>query len=363
MKRQFLISLFVLFFASGFAGAVDLQWAGYPDPLHNASAAYKQNELIVRFADPDSGSQLPEGPVLMGPLTRRAIRSRISDHIVTGSAVEKEYDDITPGLAIVKLPAGSSVLNAGIKFLQSANVLYAEPNYKYRLFAVPNDPNFPDLWGLDNTGQTGGTEDADIDAPEAWDITTGSSDIVVAVIDTGIDYQHPDLAANMWVNTAEQLGTPGVDDDENGYIDDIYGYDFAGTSAARSNDGKSDPKDALYHGTHIAGIIGAVGNNGLGVTGVCWNVKMMALKIFADDFNTVPEVFASDAIIAIQYAIDNGADIINASWGGEYDSQTLKEAIEKAGNAGVLFVAAAGIDYGNDNDVNPVYPASYELDN
>jgi parallel beta-helix repeat protein len=363
MKRQFLISLFVLFFVSGIAGAVDMQWSGVPYPLHNASAAYKQNELIVRFADPDTGSQLPEGPVLTGPLTRRAIRSRISDFIVAGAAVDKEYDDSSPGLAVIKLPAGTSVLEAGIKFLQSANVLYAEPNYKYRLLATANDPFFPDLWGLDNTGQTGGTEDADIDAPEAWDITTGSSDIVVAVIDTGIDYQHPDLAANMWVNVAEQGGTPGVDDDDNGYTDDIYGYDFAGPSATRSNDGKSDPKDAWYHGTHVAGIIGSIGNNSQGVAGVCWNVRIMALKIKADDFNTIPEVFASDAMIAIQYAIDNGADIINFSWGGEYDSQPLKEAIQKAGDAGLLFVAGAGNEFGSDNDVTPVYPASYDLDN
>jgi len=328
MKRQFLISLFVLFFVSGIAGAVDLQWSGVPNPLHNTSAAYKQNELIVRFADPDTGSQLPEGPVLTGPLTRRAIRSRISDFIVAGAAVDKEYDDFAPGLAVIKLPEGTSVLGAGIKFLQSANVLYAEPNYKYRLFATANDPFFTDLWGLDNTGQRGGTEDADMDAPEAWDITTGSSDIIVAVIDSGIDYQHPDLAANMWVNDAEQGGAPGVDDDDNGYTDDIYGYDFAGASGMRSNDGTGDMKDSWYHGTHVAGIIGAVGNNAQGVAGVCWNVRIMALKIYADDFNIVPETFASDAILAIQYAIDNGADIINFSSGGEYDSQALKEAIK-----------------------------------
>jgi hypothetical protein len=363
MKRQFLISLFVLFFVSGFTAAMDLQWSGVPSSQYDSSTPYKQNELIVRFADPETGTQLPEGPVLMGPLTRRAIRSRISDFIVVGAEVETEYDTLAPGLAIVKLPEGTDVLDAGIKFLESSNIIYAEPNYKYRMFAVPGDPFFTDQWGLDNTGQTGGTEDADIDAPEAWDITTGSSDIVVAVIDSGIDYMHPDLAANMWINTAEQAGTPGVDDDNNGYIDDIYGYDFAGASAARSGDGDSDPKDSWFHGTHVAGIIGAVGNNGQGVAGVCWNVKLMALKIYSDDFNVVPETFASDAILAIQYAINNGADIINFSSGGQYNSQALKDAIEEAGDAGILFVAGAGNDYGSDNDETPVYPASYDLDN
>ncbi|MHC4205443.1 MAG: S8 family serine peptidase, partial [Planctomycetota bacterium] len=342
---------------------MDQQWSGVPSPQHDASTPYKQDELIVRFADPEAGTQLPEGPVLMGPLTRRAIRSSISDFIVAGAVVDTEYDTIAPGLAVVKLPAGTNVLDAGIKFLQSANVIYAEPNYKYKPCVVPNDPFFPDLWGLENTGQTGGTEDADIDAPEAWDITTGSSDIVVAVIDSGIDYMHPDLVANMWVNAAEYAGTPGVDDDGNGYIDDIYGYDFAGASAARPGDGNGDPQDAWFHGTHVAGIIGAVGNNGQGVAGVCWNVRMMALKIYADDFNVVPESFAADAIEAVQYAIDNGADIINFSSGGEYDSQALKETIEKAGDAGLLFVAGAGNDYGSDNDETPVYPASYDLDN
>ncbi|MHC4325313.1 MAG: S8 family peptidase, partial [Planctomycetota bacterium] len=363
MKRQFLISLFVLFFVSGIAGAVDLQWSGFPDPAHYASASYKQNELIVRFADPDAGTQLPEGPVLMGPLTRSAIRSSISDFIVAGAVVDKEYDAVAPGLAVVTLPEGTSVLDAYIHFNLSANVIYAEPNYKFRLSVTPNDPNFVDLWGMENTGQTGGTEDADIDAPEAWDITTGSPDIVIAVIDTGIDYTHPDLGANMWVNVAEYAGTPGVDDDENGYIDDIYGYDFAGASASVPGDGKSDPQDAWYHGTHVAGTIGAVGNNNRGVAGVCWNTRMMALKIFADDFDTIPEVFASDAVEAIGYAVNNGARIINASWGGDYYSQSLYDAIEDAGDAGLLFVTAAGNDFGSDNDETPVYPSSFDLDN
>ncbi|MGD8500909.1 MAG: S8 family peptidase, partial [Phycisphaerales bacterium] len=365
MKRQTLISLLVCLSVSGFAGAVDLTWSEFADLPQDGPAAYKQNKLIVRFVDLEVGAQPPEGPVIMGPWTQRTIRTMISDSILAGAEVDREYDDVAPGLAAVNLPEGTRVVDAVVQFNQSANVLYAEPDYSYKLLLTPNDPNFPDLWGLDNTGQTGGTDDADIDAPEAWDLHTGDPDIIVAVTDTGIDYTHPDLAANMWVNTAE---TPlnGLDDDGNGYVDDIYGYDFAGASAVNSNDSDSDPIDSHFHGTHVAGIIGAVADNNEGVVGVCWNVKLMALKILPDDYLepiVAPEVFASDAVEAIRYAVDNGARVINASWGGDFYSQALYDAIEDAGNAGVLFAAAAGNDWGNNNDVNPVYPASFDLDN
>ncbi|MCP4610410.1 MAG: S8 family serine peptidase, partial [Planctomycetes bacterium] len=256
----------------------------------------------------------------MGPLTTKGVKGAISDYILTGAEIDKEYGEVAPGLAVVKLPAGATVTEAFVRFNESANVLYAEPNYKYKLFIVPNDPMFPDLWGFDNTGQTGGTEDADIDAPEAWDFETGNSQMIVAVADTGIDYTHPDLVDNMWVNNAELRGEPDVDDDNNGYVDDIYGYDFAGNVASDPDDADSDPIDNHFHGTHVAGVIGAVGNNGIGVTGVCWNVKLMALKVFSDDYRVEPEVFSSDAVEAIHYAIDNGAKVINASWGGNFFS-------------------------------------------
>src|SRR5262249_44280929 len=145
----------------------------------------------------------------------------------------------------------------------------AEPNAVLMPAQVPNDPDFQRDYGLRNTGQTGGTPDADIDADEAWDVTTGSSSIVVAVIDTGVDYTHPDLAANMWHNPGEIPGNK-KDDDGNGFVDDYYGYDFL------NKDG--DPMDDDGHGTHVAGTIGMVGNNAVGATGVNWNVEIMALK-------------------------------------------------------------------------------------
>ncbi|MBM4148997.1 MAG: hypothetical protein FJ224_08125 [Lentisphaerae bacterium] len=192
--------------------------------------------------------------------------------------------------------------------------------------------------------------DADIDAPEAWDISTGSTNIVVGVIDTGIDYNHPDLAANMWVNTLELNGTPGVDDDGNGFIDDVHGYDFV------NDDG--DPMDDHFHGTHCAGTIGGVGNNGIGVAGVCWTVRMMGLKFLSSEGGGN----SSDAMEAVYYATANGAKLTSNSWGGGGYDNALRDAIIDAGNHGLLFVAAAGNSAGN-NDVFPTYPGSYDCSN
>ncbi|MFW6158877.1 MAG: S8 family peptidase, partial [Planctomycetota bacterium] len=262
-----------------------------------------------------------------------------------------------PGLATVELAEGVSVHDALDYYGDRSDVIYAEPNYRIRISApvVPDDPMFSSLWGLHNTGQTGGTPDADVDAPEVWGMTTGDSSVVVAVIDTGIDYTHADLAANMWVNPGEIAGN-GMDDDGNGYVDDVHGWDF------RNND--NDPMDDNSHGTHVAGIIGAVGDNGLGVVGVNWDVQLMALKFLDTD----GEGFISDAIDAIDYATmmktDYGVDVVvaNNSWGGEGFSSSLRDAIEASRQADIVFVAAAG-NNSQDNDVTPNYPASYDLDN
>ena len=218
------------------------------------------------------------------------------------------------------------------------------PSDKEPLFS--NDPYFSRLWGLHNTGQFGGKTDSDIDGPEAWGHQTGSKDVVVGVIDTGIDYKHPDLKNNMWINQAEFDGKDNVDDDNNGYVDDIYGYDFA------YNDG--DPMDVHGHGTHVAGTIGAEGDNKIGVAGVNKNVSLMALKFLNDQGRGT----TAGAIEAVKYATLMGADLTNNSWGGGGESQTLKDTIEK----GPLFFAAAG-NARNDNDTRKFYPASYDLEN
>lgn len=234
---------------------------------------------------------------------------------------------------------------------RTPGVAFIEPDFVIASRAIPNDPSFGQLWGLHNTGQSGGTVDADIDAPAAWDITTGSRSVVVAVIDTGIDTSHPDLAANIWRNPRETPGN-GIDDDGNGFVDDIHGWDFA--------NGDSNPMDDQGHGTHVAGTIGAVGDNGRGVAGVAWQVSIMGLKFLSNSGSGS----TSDAIAAINYATkmrrDFGINIVatNNSWGGGGSSNALRDAIQAGGNAGILFVAAAGNE-SNDNDASPSYPASY----
>ena len=242
------------------------------------------------------------------------------------------------------------------------NVRYAEPNFIYHAadFPVPpNDPRRGDLWGMHNVGQTGGTIDADIDAMEAWQIAQGSTEVVVAVIDTGIDYNHPDLAANIWRNPGEtgldanghDKATNGIDDDGNGYVDDVIGWDFVNAD--------DDPFDDFFHGTHVAGTIGALGNNGIGVIGVCPVVRLMPLKFLdSDGYGTT-----ADAISAVLYAASfvdaNGNKIVrlsNNSWGGGGFSQALQDAIQ---SYGALFVAAAG----NGGSTNLSYPAGYNLPN
>ena len=225
------------------------------------------------------------------------------------------------------------------------SVAYVEPNFIVYADSIPTDPMFDELWGMNNTGQTGGTADADIDAPEAWDYETGESSVVVGIIDTGIAYDHPDLAANMWTNTGEIAGN-GVDDDGNGYIDDVYGINCI--------DGSGDPYDDNGHGTHVAGTVAAVMDNGEGVVGVAPGVSLMGLKFLSAEGSGSSD----DALECLLYSVQMGAALTNNSWGGGFPSRAMKQAIEQAGNRGSLFVAAAGND-GTDNDRSPHYPSSY----
>lgn len=224
-------------------------------------------------------------------------------------------------------------------------VISAEPDFIRQGLLIPNDPKFVDgtLWGL-NQGN-----DADIDAPEAWDTRATASGITVGVIDTGIRYTHQDLAANAWSNAGEIPGD-GVDNDGNGYVDDVRGID------AYNRDG--DPMDDNGHGTHCAGTIGGVGNNGVGVAGVAWGVKLMALKFLSSTGSGAD----SDAVVCMDYARIKGAKVLSCSWGGGGAGATIQAAIERARSAGIVIVAAAGNE-SNNNDLNPSYPASYPHDN
>ena len=261
---------------------------------------------------------------------------------------------------LVDLPNDLTVKEAVDEYEKSPDVEYAQPNYLLYPTKTANDTYYERyLYGPNNTGQdingSAGSKDADIDAPEAWDVTTGSQSTVVAVIDEGVDVNHPDLRNNIWQNPGE---TPGnnIDDDKNGYVDDINGWDFANDDASVYD---PDPITGQgdEHGTHVAGTIAAQGNNSLGVSGVNWNARIMPLKFLGKNGGST-----LDAVEAINYAIKKGVKISNNSWGGGGYNQALYDAIKRADSAGHLFVAAAGND-GTNNDTTASYPGNYDLPN
>src|SRR5215216_3588734 len=290
-------------------------------------------------------------------------------------------------VSVIDLPQGLSVAEAVDRYEASPAVEYAEPNYKLTAAVnapTPNDPSFPKMYDLYNRGQYGGSFDADIDAPEAWTATTGSASTVVAVIDTGMDIKHKDLKANIWTNPDEVPGNC-LDDDGNGYVDDVHGWDFRDTKVDKEDHrgcvftpGEDNGEDNSVfdgagqdtHATHVAGTIAAAGNNGVGVTGVNWQATIMPLKFIGP--GNWGEV--DDAAEAIEYSVAEDVKISNNSWGywglPPDDSKTLEGAITRADRAGQLFVAAAmngGKDLVGDNIDDPnipdIYPASYGNDN
>lgn len=289
-------------------------------PQVNTGAEFASDVVLVRFRDGATALQKAEARQLIQAET------------------ETTYS-LVPGLEKLRLRGASiSVPDAVQRLASLGYVQYAEPDYTVHAAVIPNDPLWGDLWGMTN-----------IKAPQAWDTFTGDANFVVADIDTGVDRNHPDLAANMWTNPGEIAGN-GIDDDGNGYIDDIHGWDWA------YND--NNPSDVNGHGSHTSGTIGAVGNNGVGVVGVNWNVKIMALKFLNDSGSGS----TSNAIAALNYAVNKGVKVSNNSWGGGGYSQALYDAIENAKSVGHLFIAAAG-NNGTNNDTSPFYPASYNNDN
>jgi subtilisin family serine protease len=263
---------------------------------------------------------------------------------------------------VVDLPSDLPVREAISRYEASPDVEFAEPDFvlKPSQTTSANDPRYSSLYGLNNTGQNSGTADADVDAPEAWNATTGDPGTVVAVIDEGVDINHPDLRNNIWTNP-DEVPNNKVDDDRNGYVDDVNGYDFANNDATVYD---PDPVSGAGddHGTHVAGTIAAEGNNNLGVVGVNWRTGIMPLKFLGPNGG-----YTSDAIKALNYAVAEGAKISNNSWGGGGSSQALLDAIKKADASGHLFVAAAGNGgadgVGDNNDAAPHYPSSYDSPN
>jgi thermitase len=318
----------------------------------HASTSYKGVELV--------------GQELIVKLKAGQVTSFLAVKSHMGITVKENLNVAFGDFLVVNVPAGKSIESAMNYLKTLPEVAYAEPNYKVSIgtfdeaAAAPRDAEFVKLWGLQNQGKneptrsgdlssTPGKKGADVNALGAWEITKGSKEVTIAVIDTGVDYNHPDLKNQMWINEAEANGTEGVDDDGNGYVDDIHGYDFA------NNDG--DPVDGHSHGTHCAGTIGAEHNN-IGVAGVMAKVKIVGVKFLTDSGSGS----TSNAIKSIDYATKLNVDLMSNSWGGGGFSEALKESIERAKDAGILFVAAAG-NSATDNDSKPHYPSNYNVDN
>ncbi len=324
MKRLTVLLLTVTFASFVFTprAAVSSQRDGTSNPR------YVEGQIIVKLkaeAKPSVSEVQAIDPGQLAQLVLPEDGSR-AEAVESGAPGES-------GIYIVHLSSGVSVEDAIQRASKDPRFEYAEPDYEIHEALTPNDSRFSELWGLLNTG-TFGKPGADIGATSAWDLTTGSDEVVVAVTDTGVDLDHPDLAANAWVNPGEIAGN-GIDDDNNGFVDDVRGWNFVD-----NNNTLTDPP--ITHGTHVAGTIGAVGNNGLGVTGVAWHVKLMSLKFLG----SVPGT-TSNAVKCIKYAIEQkkrgvNVRVINASWGGSGDSQSLRNAIADAGDAGIVFVCAAG---------------------
>lgn len=341
MRRALTLLPAMLLALTGAASADNGRPAPKFDPLQQTKRALEADPAI-KF---DPGSVLVRFNPDVPELTKDAIRAVVGGEVIT------RYT-LVPGLEHLRVAPDSERASDILKMFQAA-VMYAEPDQIVHNCVTPNDPNFTLLWGLNNTGQTvngdPGINNADINAPEAWDITTGSASFIIADIDTGANYNHPDLGANIWTNPGEIPGN-GIDDERDGYIDDVRGYDFY------NNDG--DPIDDNGHGTHTAGTIGALGNNGVGVTGVNWQCSIMPLKFL----NAQGSGSTSGAISSLNFAVNHGVKVSNNSWGSTGFSQSLSDAITSARTAGHIVVCAAG-NAGTNNDSSPFYPASYAQDN
>jgi subtilisin family serine protease len=306
----------------------------------NPNLPHDPTSILVKFVDGSSAASLS-----------------VARGLVNGQTISKF--DLTPGLE--HLAVGKTV-DESVMLLNTVGkamgvVEYAEPDYTYHLFATPNDTYYTLLWGLNNTGQTvagdPGVADADIDAAEAWNIITTTT-LPIAVCDSGLRRTHQDISGNLWTNPGEIAGN-GIDDDGNGRIDDTQGWDFY------FND--NDPNDGNGHGTHVAGTIGARGNNAVGVCGVNWSCKLVSLRIA----NAAGSISSTAAMNAINYCVGKGIKLSNHSWGGGAFSQSMFNTISAARTAGHLVIAAAGNGgadgIGDNNNVTPQYPASYNLDN
>ncbi len=353
-----LLLSFVFLPRGSHAGGQDA--AGAHNAKQGVRAEFVPGEVLVRFRSETAAKQAAS--LTLSTESGTALPLRIERLAAT---------DVVAGLRLARV-APAETLQAVAALNARADVLYAEPNYLRHKSATPNDTRYGELWGLKNTGQANGTTGADMRAEQAWDTTTGSNSVVVAVIDEGIDVNHQDLQPNVWRNAAEANGAPGVDDDGNGYVDDVNGFDFFHNDASVYDGPGTNPDGSRVdeHGTHVAGTIGARGNNNIGITGVNWQVSLMSLKFLGPDGGST-----ADLVRALAYAkwmrerfvTTGGAQganvrVTNNSYGGGGYSQAEVDAINALNDAGILFVAAAGNE-GEDNTIVPSYPATYDLPN
>lgn len=336
-----------------------------------SSSNIAQRTQIEKHASDDDPIVKKTAPEVLVRFKPGVTLSQIRDIAFANNDALRDEIEAVNGLAVIDdLDDADAQTIADQYAAMTETVAYAEPNIKIELddpsqteiprdlvyresdSELPNDPQFGEQWALNNLGQDGGKARADIDALDAWATTKGSEEVVVAVLDTGVDFTHVDLRENMWIRPKN---VPAYTDDELGTFNDINGYN--------GTDKITDPMDDNGHGTHCAGIIGAEGDNGEGIAGVNWHVKIMPLKFLGrGGFGSV-----NDAIEAINYAIDRKANgvnvrIISASWGSRQKSKALEDTIRAAGEAGILFVAAAGNDSSN-NDRRHHYPSDYNLPN
>lgn len=309
--------------------------------------------ILARVLEQGDGTLATVRPQVVALLSSMGLTIRYEYSLVPGLLlIEPAAQGIEPS-AVANSSVLAQILQSRIDSLRGSGLFaYVTPDSVVQANALPDDLKFTDgtLWGLRNTGQNGGVAGADINAAGAWNVTTGTNSVVVAVIDTGVRYTHSDLAANIWVNSKEIPGN-GIDDDGNGVVDDVHGFNAI--------TGSGNPFDDNGHGTHVSGTIGAAANNGSPHVGVCWNVAIMGLKFLSANGSGIN----SDAIKCLQYAVNNGAKISNNSWGGPGGGDgdvPLAEAINQAGAKGHFFIAAAG-NNGTDDDLVPFSPASFAL--
>jgi len=332
--------------------AASVSWLRADDTRHVIVGGHAAHptRILARRATTGTASAQATALATAGVVSIR--ESRLVDGLLV-----LEIDQADPSATTVAahaksaLPPDARLLECIALLQASGQFTYVEPDYYVAAAATPNDTAFTSglLWGLRNTGETGGLPGIDIAAEAAWDITTGSTEVVVSIVDSGMRLTHADLATQLWSNPGEIAGN-GIDDDNNGYIDDLHGID------ALTGDG--DPEDSTGHGTAMAGTIGAAANNGAPLVGVAWKVRLMPCRFIGPDRLGA----TSDAIECISYAIAQGAQVINCSWGAEAFSQALEDAFAAARDADVVMVTAAG-NSGFDNDNRPHYPSGFAFEN